>query len=99
MIGEMGWTYPMQMTIRDLIQITAILNPDTLDQDFIEFYTFNAGEMMIELRSGLLASEHLDVWRPLIQQCIDAYERGGCSACQAYYRFLRVRSQKNMANG
>lgn len=67
----------MKFTLRQLVKLAEHGNTDQqVEQYMIDYFTFESGRFLLDLRSDVLGSVHLGGWRNLLEQCFDAYDRG-----------------------
>jgi len=76
LLGSLGWTFPVHMSPWRLYSILDLNDADQIDQSFVDFYCESDGSNYAQLRDAILSDERLEPWRPLLQQCCRAYERG-----------------------
>ena len=75
-IGHAGWTLPMWATPAEVTDILTSSSEGGLDGIFLEYYLANGREHYKSLKRSLLSSTHLRPWRPLIAECLKAYDLG-----------------------
>jgi hypothetical protein len=76
-LASLGWTLPMRFTPRQLVELAEHGNTDQqVEQYMLDYFTFESGQFLLDLRSDVLGSAHLVGWRNLLEQCFDAYDRG-----------------------
>jgi hypothetical protein len=74
-LGAAGWTIPLWAPIDQCRRILHRIPPGHLDKAFVRHYSKDEGKASRELFAALLAAPGLDLWRPLIRQCIATYRR------------------------
>jgi hypothetical protein len=76
-LANLGWTLPMRFTPRQLVELAEHGNTDQqVEHYMLDYFTFESGRFLLDLRSDVLGSAHLVGWRNLLEQCFDAYDRG-----------------------
>jgi hypothetical protein len=78
-LAKSGWTLPVQMSPRQMVELLKRKTEDELDQDFIAFY-HEDGELH-RLKPTLLQSARLKTWNSLLEQCFENYEAGKYLIC------------------
>lgn len=73
-LGELGWTYPMNLTPHQLSRIVQCEDAEKLDEEFVEFYNYNDGESFAELCEEIMKSDHLTPWHALLTECVDCHK-------------------------
>ena len=75
-LAHFGWTIPPQMIPRELFELSTSSDGETVDAGFINFYrrTGNAPGVGI-------GSPRLRRWHPLLEQCLESYDRGNYLIC------------------
>jgi hypothetical protein len=73
-LGELGWTYPMNLSFPQLSEIIQLDEAEKLDAKFVAFYTYNEGENLAELCQEIMESEYLIPWRPMLQECVESHK-------------------------
>jgi hypothetical protein len=73
-----GWTFPMQMTLREVVELAedGALDPQKLDRWFLDYYADRDGREYRALARRLRKSKRLASWRPLLVECLRAYQHG-----------------------
>jgi hypothetical protein len=79
-LGELGWTYPVNLTIPNLRELVACKDTEELDTKLVEFYNFSEGEHFTELCGEILSSDHLIPWRPTLEECVFCHRNGKFNA-------------------
>jgi hypothetical protein len=74
-LSNLGWTIPPYLTPREAQELLQLGNVKELDDFFDGFYSEDEEKEFNRLAADLLRNRHLDKWRPLIRECIDAYRR------------------------
>jgi hypothetical protein len=80
-LAEFGWTLPMQMDTRMMLEVLSEKDRERVDACFVEFYASEDGEAFATLKVDVLNSDHFRRWKPLLEECFDAYERGRFLIC------------------
>lgn len=75
-LGELGWTYPMNLSFPQLSEIIQLEDAEKLDAEFVEFYAYNNGENFAEVCQEIIESEHLAPWRPMLKECVESHKDG-----------------------
>lgn len=73
-LGEQGWTLPVWATPREVADILEGARERPIDDVFEEYFAYEDGLFFRQLKRSILASEALDPWKPLIEECFWAYE-------------------------
>jgi len=73
-LARFGWTVPMQMGLREMMEILKETDADAIDNYFLAFYDGWG------LR-GIENSQLLSRWSALLGQCFENYERGQHLIC------------------
>jgi hypothetical protein len=73
-LGELGWTYPMNLTAHELSQIIQCSDAGKLDEEFVEFYNYNNGEYFGELCEEITNSDHLTPWHAMLTECVESHK-------------------------
>jgi hypothetical protein len=74
-LGACGWTIPMHCTPREMSDMLDRAHAEPIDSVFLKHYTEDGGKRG-GLKEDLLGIETLEYWRPLLEQCLRAYEAG-----------------------
>lgn len=74
-LASFGWTVPMDMGLREIMEILEATDADAIDDYFLAFYDGDGSLRGIE-NSALLRR-----WRPLLEQCFENYERAQHLIC------------------
>lgn len=75
-LGHMGWTIPMWATPREIHDLLeSVEDEQELDDYFLEYYDIET------LKSDLLGSQLLTQWKPLLEECLEAYVSGLYKIC------------------
>lgn len=77
-LAKGGWTFSMQMTPREVVELAedGVLDPQKLDRWFLDYYADQDGREYRALARRLRKSERLKSWRPLLVECLRAYQHG-----------------------
>jgi len=84
LLAAIGWILPSEMSFRDLASFVledADLTVGRVDEFFIDYYDSDGGCEFLEMKTRLISSPQLSFWRPLLQQCLSAFERGDYAIC------------------
>jgi hypothetical protein len=73
-LAAQGWTIPSHMTPAEAYEISD-QDPDGYDAFFFGFFTDQGGEEFAHLASDLRDSSILQRWKPLVEQCLAAYDQ------------------------
>jgi hypothetical protein len=79
-LARFGWTVPMQMGLRQMLEILEETDADAIDNYFLDFYHSDAALSLRSLR-GISRSQLLSRWGALLEQCFENYERGQHLIC------------------
>ena len=74
-LANAGWTLPMWSTLAGVNDILKHTGIDKVDDYFVRYYETNQDGDFDRLRSDLLSHSSLKHWRPLVEQCLRAYDR------------------------
>jgi hypothetical protein len=75
-LANLGWSLPMTFVPGEMFELAEhATTDDDVERYMLEYFTFEDGRFFVELRDMILHSENLVGWRPLLEQCFDAYER------------------------
>jgi len=77
-LARSGWTLPISMTIPDMIELLRVPD-DEIDDAFIAAYEEEDGFSW--LKREINAAARLKGWQPLLEQCLDNYEKGNHAIC------------------
>lgn len=82
-LGRNGWTLPLHMDIVAFRRFhVLILCPDTTVQDIEQWFIgYYRSDGLADISIHLLSSHHLLFWKPLIEQCLRAFERKDFQIC------------------
>lgn len=80
-LAKFGWTVPMQMGLRQMLEILKETDADAIDKYFLNFYHQRYGDPPLRDLQGISRSALLSGWRALLEQCFDNYARGQHLIC------------------
>lgn len=80
LLARLGWIIPVHMSLPELHELVLqnSLTMERVDNWFVEYYRQRSRFCSL---SKLLLSSRLAFWRPLIEQCLKAFERGDHVIC------------------
>jgi len=79
-LARFGWTVPMQMGLREMLEILEETDADAIDNYFLDFYHSDGTQSLPSLRGGR-HSPLLIRWRALLEQCFENYQLGQHLIC------------------
>jgi len=77
-LASLGWTMPMGFTAREQVDLSERGKDQQVEQYMLNHFTVEGGRNFLCLRGRVLSSANLVRWRPLLEQCFQAYDRGHC---------------------
>ena len=75
-LGELGWTYPMNLSFPQLSEIIQLEDAEKIDAEFVGFYAYNNGENFAELIQEIMESEYLTPWMSMLKECVESHQDG-----------------------
>src|ERR1035437_7123439 len=83
LLGELGWTMPMEMSWPEFqaLAMEDDLTVERVNEWFVTYYTEDNASGFKRLAGGLLSSRQLAFWKPLVEQCVRAFEKGDFALC------------------
>lgn len=80
-LATFGWTVPMQMSLRQMLEILKETDADAIDKYFLTFYHQGYGDPPLRNLQGISRSPLLSRWGALLEQCFENYGRGQHLIC------------------
>ncbi|OOR57142.1 hypothetical protein BGP34_14975 [Bacillus mycoides] len=72
-LGEKGWTTPMSMTPREVVEFSEIEDIDTAME---EYFNYDNGYAYTRMKREVLDHKFVESWKGLLEQCFNSYENG-----------------------
>ncbi|WP_459501100.1 hypothetical protein [Bacillus sp. C1] len=72
-LGERGWTFPLSMTPREVVEFSEIEDIDTAME---EYFSHDNGYAYTRMKREVLDHKLVESWKGLLEQCFNSYENG-----------------------
>ena len=72
-IGERGWTFPLSMTPREVVELYEV---EDIDAEMEEYFSHNNGHEYMRMKRDVLYHKIIESWKDLLEQCFNSYENG-----------------------